>query len=237
MTIGIQLGGIIQNLPGPPITAAATADKAAIFAISDTTRAAIVGTHLGGGDGVFGEAGPNAVGIHGKGPQAGLFEGNVEVRGNVVVTGNIDVTGKESDIRLTNGDCAEDFDVCGVNKLEPGTVMVLGDEGVLFESRHAYDKRVAGVISGAGEYKPAIVLDGRKTSGNRQPIALMGKVFCKVDAQFGTIQVGDLLTTSPTPGHAMVASEPARAFGTIIGKALRPLLSGEGLIPILVALQ
>jgi len=162
---------------------------------------------------------------------AGLFEGHVEV------TGNIEVTGKGSDIRLTNADCAEDFDVCGAIKVEPGTVMVLGDEGTLFESQQAYDKRVAGVISGAGDYKPAIVLDGGKSSGNRQPIALMGKVFCKVDAQFGTIQVGDLLTTSPTAGHAMVASEPVRAFGTIIGKALRPLVSGTGLIPILVALQ
>jgi len=162
---------------------------------------------------------------------AAVFEGNL------VVTGNIDVTGPGSDIRLTNADCAEDFDVYGANNVEPGTVMVLGDEGALFESQQAYDKRAAGVISGAGDYKPGIVLDVRKTSGNRQPIALMGKVFCKVDAQFGTIQVGDLLTTSPTPGHAMVASDPARAFGAIIGKALRPLSSGEGLIPILVALQ
>jgi hypothetical protein len=159
------------------------------------------------------------------------------VAGNIQVTGNIDVTGLGSDIRLTNADCAEDFDVWGMNRVDPGTVMVLGAEGALFESRHAYDKRVAGVVSGAGDYRPAIVLDGRKTSGNRQPIALMGKVFCKVDAQFGTIEVGDLLTTSPTAGHAMVASEPARAFGTIIGKALRSLASGEGLIPILVALQ
>ena len=183
------------------------------------------------GAGVMGQS-TNGVGIHGKGGKlAGFFEGHVEV------TGNIEVTGVGSDIRLINADCAEDFDVSGEIKVEPGTVMVLGDEGTLFESQQAYDKRVAGVISGAGDYKPAIVLDGGKSSGNRQPIALMGKVFCKVDAQVGTIQVGDLLTTSPTAGHAMVASEPVRAFGTIIGKALRPLVSGTGLIPILVALQ
>jgi len=84
--------------------------------------------------------------------------------------------------------------------VDPGTVMVLGNEGALSESQQAYDKRVAGVISGAGGYKPGIVLDKQQTSGNRQPIALMGKVFCKVDAQFGAIEVGDLLTTSPTPG-------------------------------------
>jgi hypothetical protein len=58
-----------------------------------------------------------------------------------------------------------------------------------------------------------------------------------VDAQYSSIDVGDLLTTSPTPGHAMKASDPLRAFGAVIGKALRPLGSGRGLIPILIALR
>lgn len=115
--------------------------------------------------------------------------------------------------------------------------MVLGDKGALFQSQEAYDKRVAGVISGAGDYKPGIVLDKRESSANRQPIALLGKVFCKVDAQFGAIEVGDMLTTSPTPGHAMKTSDPFQAFGAVIGKALRPLIEGRGLIPILIALQ
>jgi hypothetical protein len=75
------------------------------------------------------------IGVHGKGGRlAGFFEGDVEVTG---------------DIRLTNADCAEDFDISGLNKTEPGTVMVLGYEGGLCESQRAYDKRVAGVISGA----------------------------------------------------------------------------------------
>lgn len=160
---------------------------------------------------------------------AGFFDGNVWISGELAV-------GK--DIILANADCAEDFDVFGAVKVEPGTVMVLGDEGALFESHQAYDKRVAGVISGAGDYKPGIVLDKRQTSsGNRQPVALLGKVFCRVDAQFGAIEVGDLLTTSSTPGHAMRADDPMKAFGTVIGKALRPLKEGQGLIPILVSLQ
>jgi hypothetical protein len=95
------------------------------------------------------------------------------------------------------------------------------------------------VISGAGDYKPAIVLGGHQhgSEANRQPVALMGKVFCKVDARFGAVEVGDLLTTSATPGHAMKAGEPLHAFGAVIGKALRPLAAGQALIPILVALQ
>jgi hypothetical protein len=45
------------------------------------------------------------------------------------------------------------------------------------------------------------------------------------------------LTTSDTPGHAMKATDPNRAFGAVVGKALRPLDKGSGLIPILIALQ
>ena len=141
------------------------------------------------------------------------------------------------DIRLVNADCAEAFNIGSEVTVEPGTVMVLGEEDALFPSQRAYDKRVAGVVSGAGDYKPGIVLDRQQSESNRQPIALLGKVYCKVDAQYGAIEVGDLLTTSATPGHAMKAGEPLQAFGAVIGKALRPLKDGQGLIPILIALQ
>jgi len=149
-------------------------------------------------------------------------------------SGDIETSG---DIRLTNADCAEDFDICETEQIEPGTVMVLGEEGKLEQSQKAYDKRVAGVISGAGDYKPGIVLDKQQSSHTRKPIALLGKVYCKVDAGHGAIEIGDLLTTSPMPGHAMKADDPLKAFGTVIGKALRPLAAGQGLIPILIALQ
>jgi hypothetical protein len=100
-----------------------------------------------------------------------------------------------------------------------------------------YDRRVAGVVSGAGDYRPAMVLDQRISSADRIPVALVGKVYCKVDADPAPIAVGDLLTTSWRPGFAMKAIDPAQAFGAVIGKALKPLRSGQGLIPILVALQ
>jgi hypothetical protein len=115
--------------------------------------------------------------------------------------------------------------------------MVVRQEGVLSRSQHAYDKHVAGVISGAGRYRPGIVLDRQPSQSNRQPIALLGKVYCNVDAQYGAVEVGDLLTTSDTPGHAMKVTDPLKAFGAVIGKALRPLDEGQRLIPILIALQ
>jgi hypothetical protein len=162
----------------------------------------------------------------------------------------IDPTGVEvaGDIRLTNADCAEDFNIGGNEAVEPGTVMVLGEGGILFPSRHAHDKRVAGVISGAGGYKPGIMLDKQQSrdfgrteqSGQvprRQPIALLGKVYCKVDANYAPIEAGDLLTTSDTVGHAMKASDPFKAFGSVLGKALSGMKEGKDLIPILVTLQ
>jgi hypothetical protein len=178
----------------------------------------------GVGAALYAENRGQGVGVFAKGGRlAALFEGDVEVTG---------------DIRLTNADCAEDFDIVGLVKVEPGTVMVIDTEGALRESDRAYDKRVAGVISGAGNYKPGLILDKQQdSSSNRMPIALMGKVYCKVDASYGSIEVGDLLTTSPTTGHAMKADDPMKAFGSVIGKALRPLDEGQGLIPILIALQ
>ena len=78
---------------------------------------------------------------------------------------------------------------------------------------------------------------GRAASEWPGKVALVGKVFCKVDAASGAIAIGDLLTTSDTPGHAMRVGEPSRAFGAVIGKALAPFAAGRGVVPILVALQ
>jgi len=159
---------------------------------------------------------------HLGGRNAAFFDGSVFVTGDVL---------------LQNADCAEDFAIADGAAAEPGMVMVIDETGSLAESRLPYDKRVAGVLSGAGDYKPGLILDRQAEPAARRPLALLGKVFCRVDAGSAGIEVGDLLTTSETPGHAMKATDAARAFGAVLGKALRPLASGRGLIPVLVALQ
>jgi hypothetical protein len=155
-------------------------------------------------------------------PLAAFFDGNVQVNGDVCLVG---------------ADCAEEFDVAQSESIEAGAVVVVNHEGKLHQCDTAYDGKVAGVVSGAGEYKPGIVLHKRESANERLPIALVGKVYCKVDAHYSAIEVGDLLTTSETPGHAMKASDPSRSFGAVLGKALRAHKVGCGLIPILVALQ
>jgi hypothetical protein len=187
--------------------------------------AGVAGYSISGrGPGLFGQGNPGILAI---GNPAGHFEGNV------VVTGNVEVGG---DVRLRNADCAEEFEL-EAGPIEPGTVVVLSDSARLLPSAAEYDTRVAGVISGAGAYRPGITLDARSRDGDAVPVALMGKVYCRADAGAAPIEVGDMLTTSALPGHAMKATDPMRSFGAIIGKALAPLASGRGLIPVLASLR
>ena len=202
---------------------------------SNTATAAAPGGSAPAGNGVFGYTTvPNAsgvvgavassntdgAGVTGMGPVAGRFFGDV------VVTG---------DIQLAGADLAEEFGVLG--GAEAGSVMVISGPDEIRLCDRAYDRRVAGVISGASSYRPALVLDRQSGSeGSRMPLALTGKVWCKVDAGYGPVEAGDLLTTSLTAGHAMVASDQESAFGAVIGKALAPMGVGQGLLPILITL-
>jgi hypothetical protein len=170
------------------------------------------------------------VGIYGEGGQfAGKFNGDVHIMKTLYV---------DADIVLSNAaDFAEEFDVASTGDTDPGTVMVLNDGGGVKPSCLAYDRKVAGIVSGAGEYRPGIILDKRASTRPRSALALVGKVYCKVDANYAAIETGDLLTTSPTHGHAMKAVDPLKSFGAVIGKALRPIPEGQGMIPVLVGLQ
>lgn len=200
--------------------------------------------------GVYGASRTNAgvwahseqnIGLYARGGElAGQFDGNVQFNGNVEIAGVITRVGNircTGDMEFPNADCAEDFDVACSETIDGGTVVAVDADGVLHASCAAYDSRVVGVISGAGRYRPALILDRHGGGRRRMPVALMGKVYCKVDAGYAPVAAGDLLTSSPTPGHAMKAVDPARAFGSVIGKALRPLGEGQQLIPILVTRQ
>jgi len=67
------------------------------------------------------------------------------------------------------------------------------------------------------------------------PLAVVGIVPCRVSAENGAINPGDLLVTAATAGHAMRDDNPKA--GTILGKALGRLASGTGTIDVLVTLQ
>jgi len=127
--------------------------------------------------------------------------------------------------------------------VEAGDVLALDPDrpGVLRLARTASDPAVLGVAAGkAGMVLGAVGPDGSAESEPGDPsararVALSGIVSCKVDAGYGAILPGDLLTSSPTPGHAMRADDPRP--GTVVAKALQPLDSGTGTILVLVMLR
>ena len=154
----------------------------------------------------------------------------------------IELDGESGDIRLLGADCAEEMpvDAARVAEIEPGTVLVIGADGPLRPCDAAYDHRVLGVVAGAGGTRPGIVLGHQPAAPGTAPrrrVTSLGRVGCKVDASFGAVEPGDLLTTSPTTGHAMKALDPARRAGSVLGKALGGLAEGRGVIQIWAALQ
>jgi hypothetical protein len=186
-------------------------------------------------------------GVGGRFPSLfGIYNRTVNKSG-LEIDGNLLVSVKA--LQITGGaDFAENFDVLAPNNLtskgaieiQPGMVVAIDPNhpGKLNLSRRAYDRRVAGIISGAGDVKPGMMMKQEGTlADGKHPVALSGRVYVWVDAARGAIRPGDLLTTSATPGHAMKAGNPTKAQGAIIGKAMTGLKTGKGLVLVLVTLQ
>lgn len=152
----------------------------------------------------------------------------LDVNGNINVSGNINA--KYQDI-------AEWVET--PQPLEPGTVVIVDptESNRVLMSPRAYDTRVAGAIS----HQPGLAL-GEK-SDTKVLVAHSGRVRIKVDAKYGAIKIGDLLVTSPTPGHAMrsrmmkVGDQFMHRPGTLLGKALEALPKGKGEILVLITIQ
>ena len=145
-------------------------------------------------------------------------------------------------VQITGGsDFSEMFDVRGETKVKPGMVVAIDPEnpGSLVPSSQAHDRRVAGIISGAGGVATGMTMGQAGTIADGEyPVALSGRVYCLVDATDAAIEPGDLLTTSSTVGHAMKVEDPDSASGATIGKAMTKLARGEkGLVLVLVNLQ
>jgi len=150
----------------------------------------------------------------------------LKVVGDVAITGAL--------LTQTGSDFAEEFKAPVA--LEPGTVVVMGDEGYksVKACENSYDKTVVGIVSD----NPSIIA-GRTDIDNKNPekviVAMMGVVKVKVADINGKIIKGDLLTTSDMKGYAMRAKNSKQ--GTIIGKALEDLNTKTGEIKVLVNLQ
>ncbi len=185
------------------------------------------GTDARGGD--FSVTGWGAHAVHATSVHysqfAGFFEGRVRV----------DV------LQVVGSDLSERFHVGSADgTVSPGMVVSIDPDnpGDLVLSTDSYDRRVAGIVSGAGNVSPGVLMGEGGTAAEADlPIALSGRVYCWADATNGAIAPGDLLTTSSTPGHAMKANDPRMSQGATLGKAMTALDEGRGLVLVLVALQ
>jgi hypothetical protein len=194
---------------------------AGVTAVTTSTnpgQAALVARNEGSGPAIYAESGTNGL--------AAVFNGTIK-------TNVLEITG--------GSDLSEQFDVNGRgDEVKPGMVVSIDPQnpGKLVVSNKAYDRRVVGIISGAGGIKPGMFMGqkGSKADGTN-PVALTGRAYCRADASYGKIQPGDLLTTSDTPGHAMKVADHTKAQGAVLGKAMSALEEGRGLVLVLVTLQ
>ncbi|HBB90012.1 MAG TPA: hypothetical protein DC047_20605 [Blastocatellia bacterium] len=161
--------------------------------------------------------------------------GAVNASGNISSTGNITASGS---ISAKYQDVAEWVE--SSQYLSAGTVVVLDKtkSNQVIASSHAYDTRVAGVISA----RPGITLG--ESGESKVLVATTGRVKVRVDAANGPIEVGDLLVTSDIAGVAkkseplLLGGVPIHRPGTLIGKALEPVTQGQGReILVLLSLQ
>jgi hypothetical protein len=115
----------------------------------------------------------------------------------------------------------EPGDVVEFDPLNPGCYRLCSDP---------CSGRVAGVISTG----PGVILGESEAGEQSAVLALIGIVPVHVTDEGGPIQVGDLLVSSSTPGHAMrwSGSEPCPC--ALVGKALEPMTEDNGIILVLL---
>ena len=109
---------------------------------------------------------------------------------------------------------------------EPGTVLVIGGSAEVTVTDEPGSFAVIGVVS----TDPAYLMN---SDADGVAIALRGRIPCKVA---GTCKKGDVLITSNTPGHAMVAGDPKSLSPLqIVGRALENKTSAApGVVEIIV---
>ena len=168
---------------------------------------------------------------------AGGTTATIEIDGSYGGDGRITT----NELQITGGsDLSEYFDLTDHDVIQKGMVVSIDENnpGHLKISQMAYDKKVAGIVSGANNIESGLIMSQKGTIADGEHlIALSGRVYCLADATGHPIEIGDMLTTSGVPGYAMKVTDFEKARGAVIGKAMTSLKSGKGLVLILVSLQ
>ena len=133
-------------------------------------------------------------------------------------------------------DYAEILDLATREGIRAGSVVAWDpDASGLVPASVSNARRVVGVISGAGKFRPGMVI-GSRTDGSKDfPVAVSGVIYARVSGEAGPVEPGDLLVPSSAAGVGMRAADPRATAGTVFGKALEPWSgAGEGLVLMLV---
>ena len=206
------------------------------FVIAPGGNVAIGTTNIAGTDKLTIEAGSgNLIACYpGSSRAAGAAVFRVEASGNVYADGTV----YSAATAVGSADVAERINVS--EWVEAGDVIEIDPEHVGFfrKAMGQYSRRVAGIISTS----PGVIL-GNDTGSqdgmwndNRPVLAIAGRVPVKVSTENGPIVIGDLLVSSSVPGIAM-KGDPAVSIGAVVGKAMEPLNSVEGIIMAQVTLR
>ncbi len=224
----------IGGVDGHGVYAVGAGGRAAMYALNTSTGHAVQGRAQGGGTGVLGQSGTGN-GVIGSTDNAN-HEWGLNTQDKAYARYGFYTNQNTGGFFSGNYDIAEW--IGNIKKqVEAGDVVVADPDNVqnVIKSAKAYDSSVIGIISTKPGYLGGEVLKDQLGEDKAAMLALAGVVPCKVSAENGPIAIGDLLTSSNTPGHAMKATDPK--FGTIVGKALEALPAGTGKIKVLVTLQ
>jgi hypothetical protein len=167
-----------------------------------------------------------------------VYSGGILVTGLISATGNVQASNLRASGTVTGttfvgtatsaqyADLAEYY--IADDNYAVGTVLEFGGNQEVTQTTSNHTTSVAGTVSD----QPAYIMNSGLTHPCRTPVALMGRVPCKV---VGTIRKGDRLVASDTPGVATALDSNLYQPGCIIGKALEDYSSLEpGIIEVVV---
>lgn len=157
----------------------------------------------------------------------------LSVRGESTFDGQVNLNPSAANNNENPANIVEYFESDEAEYISTGDIVIASHEGAckIGRTQKAYDTRVCGIVSG----NPAVVINNTDKTNNIYPIALSGKILCKVDARENPIMPGDLIVTASTPGCGMKGQiDSFEKVGSVIGKALEPLKEGIGTISVLI---
>jgi len=222
----------------------------------------------GSGTGVYGAAkgSSSLYGVYGSCEQrwqrAVYSKGNLEVDGDIYASGSktgfvVDICLNDDGTSLEHGEVVA---ISGVTEPVLGAIPVplvrratganaTGIIGVVdrqyqTNGNSAHDPEIQGSTISEKESNGSLMGGMTIAPGSYLSVVTLGAYeVIRVDASYGAIHPGDLLTSSPNPGYAMKA-QPVNVSGvefyrpgTIIGRALGGLEFGQGTIPVFVSLN